>query len=118
MIKVNKHTLEFLIDRVVTYSMLNQHLGELSQEKSQVQRIEGPLVTLAITMSLLVEVGPHLLYQQCVIMEGSVINLLGRDLLEKLQAGVIFKNKRIVLELPEVIGQIMMAEEFQPISRI
>lgn len=33
MIKVNNHTLEFLIDMGATYSMINQYSGELSQEK-------------------------------------------------------------------------------------
>lgn len=42
---------------------------------------------------------------------------MGRDLLEKLQAGVQFKNKGIALELPEAIDQVMMAEEFQAIPQ-
>lgn len=116
-IKVNNHTLEFLIDTGATDPMLNQYSGELSQEKVQVQGTEGHPVTLGITIPLLVEVGPHALYHQFATMEGSPINLLGRDLLEKLQAGVMFENKGIALELPEVIDQIMTAEEFQAIPR-
>lgn len=69
-------------------------------------------MTLGITISILVEVGPHLLCHQFVIMDGSQINLLGRDLPEKLQAGFTYKNKGIVLELPEVMGLIMMTEKF------
>ena len=81
------------------------------------QGTEGHPVTLGITIPLLVEVGPHALYPQFVIMEGSPINLLGRDLLEKLQAGVMFENRGIALELPEVIAQITMAEDFQAIPQ-
>jgi len=53
--------------------LLNQHLGELSEEKSQMQGIEGPRVTLGITISLLVEAGPHLLYHQFVTMEAALL---------------------------------------------
>lgn len=67
----------------VTYSMLNQYSGELNHEKVQVQGTEGHPVTLGVTIPLLVEVGPHLLYHQYMIMEGGPINLLGRDLLKK-----------------------------------
>ena len=55
--------------------------------------IEGHPITMRITIPLLVEVGPHLLYHQFVIKEGRPINLLGRDLQEKLQAGVMFRNQ-------------------------
>jgi len=37
------------------------------------QGIEGPRVTLGITISLLVEAGPHLLYHQFVTMEAALL---------------------------------------------
>lgn len=48
---------------------------------------------MGITIPLLVEVGLHLLYHQFVITEGRPINLLVRNSLEKLQAGVMFRNQ-------------------------
>lgn len=92
---------DFLIDTGATYSVLNTRKGALSQNTVNVTGATGKSENLPFFQPLKFKIGKMWLTHQFLYMPECPMPLLGRDILSRLDAKIIFKNGQIQVCIPK-----------------
>lgn len=90
---------EFLIDTGATYSVLNKALVPVGRDYVMVQGATGQSEKAYFCKPLKYKLGKQWGIHKFLYMPNSPKALLGRDLLEQLQATITFKDGEIILEV-------------------
>ncbi|KAJ7426286.1 hypothetical protein WISP_17381 [Willisornis vidua] len=100
--KLGEDNVEFLVDTRATYSVLNTLEGKLSRDTVRVVGATGVTETRPFFQPLKFKLGKHWVTHLFLYMPNSPKSLLGRDLLEKLEAEIKFtKGGEIKVIIPE-----------------
>ncbi|GAB0208873.1 protein NYNRIN-like [Grus japonensis] len=97
----NRMDMEFLIDTGTTYSVLNQKLIPEDEKSVRVIGATGRTEEATFLKPLKYEIGSHIGTHQFLYLPGAPKALLGRDLLDVLEAEILFKNGEIKLKVKE-----------------
>ncbi|XP_053927520.1 uncharacterized protein LOC128852690 [Cuculus canorus] len=117
-VKLGEREVQFLIDTGATYSVLNDLHGKLGGKTVTVVGATGKEEVRPFTRPLELKFGGKELWHEFLYMPDCPIPLMGRDLLSKLDAKIIFENGELIMQVPESrIGQILVIRE-SPKTRI
>lgn len=93
--------IEFLIDTGATYSVLNEALIPITDNYVMVQGATGRSERAYFCKPLKYKLGKQWGIPKFLYMPNAPTALLGRDLLEQLEAKIIFKNGEVTLEVKD-----------------
>lgn len=115
--------MDFLIDTGATYSVLNSKLAAISGRSVAVTGVMGRPQEKAFLQPLECQFGVKNLQHSFLYMEECPIPLLGRDLLSKLKAQIVFEpqDQRVHLQIPPEHAlryQIMLTRDAPPKEEI
>lgn len=100
-IKLGKQSkeVEFLVDRGASYSVLNQKLIPVDRDFVNVVGATGQSEKAYFLQPIEFKLGKQMGIHKFLYMPGSPKSLLGRDLLEQLEAEITFKEGRMELKV-------------------
>lgn len=84
--------IDFLIDTGATYSVLNTNNGKLRKETVNVVGATGKAEKQTFFNPIIFKFGERWITHQFLYMHECPVTLLGRDLLSKLEAQIVFKD--------------------------
>ncbi|XP_009324031.1 PREDICTED: protein NYNRIN-like [Pygoscelis adeliae] len=112
--------IECLIDTGATYSVLNTKKHELGYDTVRIIGATGKPETRPFFKPLKFKIGKQWVTHQFLYLPGAPKPLIGRDLLEKLEAEIKFKNGEVEVSIPEskfVQASILLLQEIEQVKR-
>ncbi|XP_061205549.1 uncharacterized protein LOC133210300 [Neopsephotus bourkii] len=117
-IQLGTEEVKFLVDTGATYSVLNDLHGRIGKKTTTIVGATGREETRPFLRPLDLRFGGKELTHEFLYMPECPIPLLGRDLLAKLDAKIIFENGELTMQVPESkAGQILVLKN-KPTARI
>lgn len=103
----NDKEVEFLIDTIATFSLLNQALMPKSEKHIQVMAATGQPENAFFLKPLEYKIGKRMGIHQFLYLPNTPKSLLDRDILENLEATIEFRKGKMKFEVPE--GKLILA---------
>ncbi|XP_039742869.1 uncharacterized protein LOC120621528 [Pteropus medius] len=115
-LQVGGQPVNFLVDTGATYSVLNQPVGPVSKEKTTILGATGQGRAYPWTQARITDLGKGTITHSFLVMPECPYPLLGRDLLQKLQATITFGSDANTLTLGDgpsyILYTVPLAEEY------
>ncbi|XP_030335442.1 uncharacterized protein LOC115605316, partial [Strigops habroptila] len=117
-IRLGGEEVQFLVDTGATYSVLNDLYGKIGDKTTTIIGATGREEVRSFMRPLELRFGGKELIHEFLYMPDCPVSLLGRDLLSKLNAKIIFENGELIMQVPESqSGQILVLKN-SPNARI
>jgi len=109
---------EFLVDTSASFSVLNQQLTPLDKDFITIVGATGQLEKACFLKPLKYKLGKQIGIHRFLYMLGAPKSLLGRDLLEQLNATIIFRKGQIEFEIEDTkLTEILSLSLIQTIEK-
>ncbi|XP_065525208.1 uncharacterized protein LOC136009050 [Lathamus discolor] len=117
-IQLGEEEIKFLIDTGATYSVLNDLHGKIGKKATTIVGATGKEEVRPFLQPLNLRFQGKELTHEFLYVPECPVPLLGRDLLSKLDATIVFENGELIMQIPESkTGQILVLKD-KPIPQI
>lgn len=111
-IRLGGEEVQFLVDTGAAYSVLNDLYGKIGNKTATIIGATGREEVRSFMRPLELRFGGKELIHEFLYMPDCPVSLLGRDLLSKLNAKIIFENGELIMQVPESqSGQILVLKD-------